>query len=415
MGLKPMVWPHSLRSLRNRNVRLFATGQGVSLLGTWMQNVAMGWLVYRLTGSAQMLGLIAFLTQVPTFLLGAWAGSLADRIERRKLIFAAQSLALVQAATLAVLTFSGAVQPWHLVLLATALGVSTAIEVPARHSLLAELAGPDTPNAVALNSTIVNGTRMVGPALGGLLVAWVGEAFCFALNAASFGAVLYALWRMEVPPRAQAAGTTSLWEGARFAWTQPMIRTLLLMLGVVSFVAFPFQSLLPLVVGEVLQGGPAMLGQLGACFGAGALISAVVLLRRTGLDGFGRRIAVGASALAVGLIALAVSRNPWASGMALVVVGFGFLLQGAGTLTLLQHLTPDAMRGRILGLFTMIFIGATPFGALLSGWIASRIGASLTLLYAGGIVLAASAAFHVALPAAERASTLGAQPARPVA
>lgn len=409
-----MGWPHSLRSLRHRNVRLFAMGQGVSLLGTWMQNVAMGWLVYRLTGSAQMLGLIAFLTQVPTFLLGAWAGSLADRVERRKLMFAAQSLALVQAVLLAILTVTGAVQPWHLVVLATMLGVSTAVEVPARHSLLAELAGPDTPNAVALNSTIVNGTRMVGPAIGGLLVAWVGEAVCFALNAASFAAVLFALSRMEIPARIRSAGTTSLWDGARFAWGQPMIRTLLVMLLLVSFVAFPFQSLLPLVVGEVLRGGPALLGQLGAAFGAGALISAVVLLRRTTLDGLGRRIAVGASALAVGLIALAVSRNPWASALALVVVGFGFLLQGAGTLTLLQHLTPDAMRGRVLGLFTMIFIGATPFGALLAGWVASQVGVSLTLLAAGGLVLAASAGFHVALPAAERATAPPAA-ARPAA
>ncbi len=399
-----MRWPHALRSLRHRNVRLFAMGQSVSLLGTWMQNVAMGWLVYRLTNSAQMLGLVAFLTQVPTFVLGAWAGSLADRVSRRKLMFGAQALALVQAVILAGLTFSGRVEPWHLLGLALALGISHAIEVPARHSLLADLAGADVGNATALNSTIVNGTRMIGPAIGGLLVAWVGEAWCFALNAVSFGAVLYALTRMELSERPPVAKATSLLDGVRFAWSQPMIRTLLGMLVVVSFVAFPFQSLLPLVVGEVLHGGPALLGQLGACFGAGALISAVVLLRRTSLEGLGRRIAVGASALAVGLVALSVSRNPYASGLALVVVGFGFLLQGAGTLTLLQHLTPDAMRGRVIGLFSMIFIGATPFGALLAGWIASHYGVAVTLLSAGGVVLAASAAFHVALPKAERAS-----------
>ncbi len=396
-----MRWPHSLRSLSHRNLRLFFAGQCVSLTGTWMQSVAQGWLVYRLTHSSELLGVIGFLSQLPVFLFGIYAGSVADRHPRRRVVLLTQVNATLQAALMAVLTLTGVVRPWHLMPLALMLGMSYAFEIPARQALLGEIAGEAMPNALALNSSIVNAARVVGPAIAGYVVAAIGEGWCFALNALSFLGTIGALLVMELPPEQPhpaARRGAHLLEGLAYAGRTPMVRALLALLAFQSFFAMPFLTLLPLFAGDVLHGGPAMLGSLQAATGLGALAAAVLLMLRTGLRGLGRRVGLGASLLAAGLLVFSQSRSPALSLGALVVAGFGFISQTTGSLTLLQGLAPADMRGRVMGLFSTIFVGLTPFGALAGGFAAGRFGAPRTLL-AGALALgAASLVFHLLLP-----------------
>lgn len=399
-----MRWPHALRSLAHRNLRLFFAGQAVSLVGSWMQSVAQGWLVYRLTRSSEMLGLIGFLSQVPVFLFGIWAGSLADRFPRRRVIIATQTNALVQATLLAVLTFAGVVRPWHLLVLAFMLGLSYAFEIPARQALLGEIAGPDMPNALALNSSIVNGARIAGPALAGWLVAAVGEGWCFALNALSFLGTLRALWVMDLPRRAlpPASAGSHLLGGLAYAWRTPLVRALLALVAASSIFGMAYLALLPVFAAEVLGSDARLFGVLQACTGAGALAGALALLARSGLKGLGRRVALGASAFGLGLAVFSLSRSPLLSGAALVVVGLGYITQMAGAMTLLQGLAPEQMRGRVMGLFSTLFVGMSPFGALAGGFLAQRLGAPITLFGGSLVVLAASLAFHAALPRLRR-------------
>ncbi len=400
----PSRWPHALRSLARRELRLFFAGQAVSLAGTWMQSVAQAWLVWRLTHSSEMLGLVNFLGQLPVFLFGIWAGSLADRHQRRRLVLFTQANAIAQATLLAGLTLSGVVRPWHVVVLAGMLGMTYAFEIPARQALLADLAGEDMPNAIALNSAIVNAARVVGPALAGLVVAWVGEGWAFALNAVSFLGTYYALWVMRPPPQPAARGghRAHVLEGIAYAGRTSHVRALLALLAVSSFFAIPYQTLLPVLSSEILGGGAGLYGALLACAGAGALAGAVGLLLRKGLAGLGRRVAIGASLLGAGVVTLALSRNTILSAVALAVIGFGFITQMAGTMTLLQGLAPTEMRGRVMGLFSTLFVGVSPFGALIAGLAAHRLGAPRTLVSGGAVVLAASAAFHLAIPRLRR-------------
>jgi MFS family permease len=399
-----MPWPHALRALRHRDLRLFFAGQAISLAGTWMQSVAQGWLVWRLTGSTRWLGLVAFLGQAPVFLFGIWAGALADRIPRRRLVLATQANAIVQAVTLAALTLAGVVEPWHVAVLAGMLGLTYAFEIPARQALLADLAGEDYPNAIALNSSIVNAGRLAGPALAGLVVATLGEGVCFALNALSFAGTYAALVVMRPPPQAapRTSGAAHLLEGIAYAGRTAHVRALLALLAVSSFFAVPYQSLLPAIAGQVYGGGPSLYGVLLGCAGAGALAAAVVLLLRKGLRGLGRRVGLGATALGLGLGAVGLTRDPRVAGAALVLAGFGFITQMAGTMTLLQGLAPAELRGRVMGLFSTLFVGVSPFGALAAGVAAARFGAPATIVAGAGVVLAASLAFHLALPRLRR-------------
>jgi MFS family permease len=397
-------WPHPLRSLRHRNLRLFFAGQTVSLAGTWMQSVAQGWLVWRLTGSSRMLGLVGFLGQVPVSLFGVYAGSLADRFQRRRLVLFTQTNAIVQATLLAAVTIAGVVQPWMVLVLAGMLGMTYAFEIPARQALLADIAGEDMPNAIALNSTIVNAARVVGPALAGWLVAAVGEGWCFALNALSFAGTYAALLVMKVPPQPPATGTrrAHLVEGLAYAGRTAHVRALLALLAVSSFFAMPYQTLLPAVAAEVLHGRAPLYGTLLASAGVGALLGAVLLLVRKGLAGLGRRVALGTTCLGAGVVGMSFSRSPWLSAAALFVAGFGFITQMAGTMTLLQGFAPAEMRGRVMGLFSTLFVGVTPFGALAAGFVADRLGTTRTLALGGSVVIAASAVFHAALPRLRR-------------
>src|SRR6266508_3873269 len=391
-AVPPARWPHALRSLARRDLRLFFAGQAVSLAGTWMQSVAQAWLVWRLTRSSGMLGVVNFLGSVPVFLFGIWGGSLADRWPRRRLVLVTQANAIVQATLLAGLTLAGVVRPWHVLVLAGMLGMTYAFEIPARQALLADLAGEDMPNAIALNSSIVNAARVAGPALAGLVVASVGEGWAFALNAASFLGTYYALLVIRPPPQPPATGSqrAHVLEGIAYAGRTTHVRALLGLLAMSSFFAIPYQTLLPVLSSEFLGGGPGLYGTLLACAGSGALAGAIGLLLRKGLAGLGRRVA------------LAFSRNAVLSAAALAVLGFGFITQMAGTMTLLQGLAPAAMRGRVMGLFSTLFVGVTPFGALAAGFAASRLGAPRTLAFGGAVVLVASAAFHLALPRLRR-------------
>ncbi len=400
----PARWPHALRSLARRDLRLFFAGQAVSLAGTWMQTVAQAWLVWRLTRSSELLGVVNFLGSVPVFLFGIWAGSLADRLPRRRLVLATQANAIVQASLLAGLTLAGVVRPWHVVVLAAMLGLTYAFEIPARQALLSDLAGEDAPNAIALNSSIVNAARVVGPALAGAVVASVGEGWAFALNAASFVGTYYALLVMRPPAQPPATGgrRAHVLEGLAYAGRTAHVRALLGLLAVSSFFALPYQTLLPVFSSEILGGGARLYGGLLACAGAGALAGAIGLLLRTGLRGLGRRVAAGATLLGAGIVALSFSRSVAVSGIALAVVGFGLITQMAGTMTLLQGLAPAEMRGRVMGLFSTLFVGVTPFGALAAGLAASRAGATRTLAVGGAVVLAASLVFHAALPRLRR-------------
>src|SRR5512133_884549 len=308
---RPSRLPHALRSLRGRELRLFFAGQTVSLAGTWMQSVAQGWLVWRLTHSARMLGLVNFLGAAPVFLFGVWAGSIADRHPRRRVVLATQSNAIAQAALLAALTLTGAVRPWHVLVLAAMLGMTYAFEIPARQALLADLAGEDMSHAIALNSSIVNAARAAGPALAGLVVASVGEGWAFALNAASFVGTYYALLVMRPPPQPLATGSrrAHVLEGIAYAGRTSHVRALLALLAASSFFAMPYQTLLPVLSSEILGGGPGLYGTLLACAGAGALGGAVGLLLRKGLRGLGRRVAIGTTLLGAGVVTLAVSRT----------------------------------------------------------------------------------------------------------
>ncbi len=399
-----MRWPNALPALRHRNLRLFFAGQCISLVGTWMQAVAQGWLVYRLTGSTAMLGLLGFLSQVPVFLFGILAGTLADRYPRRRIVLATQVNAVLQATLLAALTLTGVVRPWMLLVLVCLLGLSNAFEIPARQALLGEIAGEDMPNALALNSSVVNGARAVGPALAGWAVAAVGEGWCFAINAISFAGTLWALAVMELPPQARPGGSSRghLLAGIAYAGETAHVRVLLALIGVTSFFALPYASLLPAFAKDVLGGDARLLGTLQACAGLGALAAGVSLLLRTGLRGLGRRVALGAAALGLGLAGLALSRRPAFACAALILIGFGFLTQAAGAMTLLQGLAPAEMRGRVMGLYSTIFIGTTPFGSLAGGVAASRFGVGRVLLAGALVVLAAAATFYAFLPRLRR-------------
>ena len=381
------------RALRHRNFRLFWTGQLLSLVGTWMQSVAQGWLMHRLTGSALMLGLLGFAQFLPVTLLSLWAGVVADRMDKRRLIVITQACALVQAATLATVVSTGVVQPWMLIGLALAFGTISAFDLPARQSFLVEMVGkPDLSNAIALNSAAFNTARVLGPAVAGVLVATAGEGACFWVNVASFAAVLAALLRMDLVPRVadtQPARTpfSTLRDGVRYALGLPPIRNLLLLLGVTCGLGFQYMVLLPVYAREILDTGPRTYGLMVSAFGLGSLLAAVVMTRQLDRWALRRNLLVGLSVAGVGMGVFAWSRAlPLTLAMGFAS-GFGLILYVASTNTLLQLTTEDRFRGRIMSLYTLMFIGTAPFGALFSGWIAQHFGAPVATSVSAVVLL----------------------------
>jgi MFS family permease len=394
----------AFRALRHRNFALFFGGQLLSLVGTWMQNLAQAWLVYRLTGSAALLGAVGFATQIPVFLLAPLGGIVADKANRHRILLATQTSAMLLAFTLAALTLTGHVRVRHLIVLGVLLGVVNAFDMPGRQSFFVELVGrEDLMNAIALNSAIVNASRIVGPALAGVLVAAVGEGWCFALNGLSFLAVIAGLLAMRLPakvPRRHAASAVKhLVEGFRFAGQTPPVRAILLMLGTVSLLGMSYTVLMPVFAETIFDSGSRGLGILMGATGVGSLSGALILASRKGVRGLGRWIARASVGFGTFLILFTLARSFWLAVLLLVPVGFTMIVQMAASNTLLQTMAPDALRGRIMALYSMMFIGMAPFGALLAGVLGEHIGAPATVAVGGGICIAAGLVYGRRLPA----------------
>lgn len=378
----------AFKALRHRNLRLFFAGQGISLVGTWMQQVAMSWLVYRLTDSALLLGVISFCTQFPAFLMAPFAGALADRWSRYRMVVAAQTLAMLQATLLAVLVIGGSVEVWHLIVLAVWMGLINGLDVPARQALLVKLVGgvEDLPNAIALNSSMFNGARLVGPAVGGVLIGLVGEGPVFVINAVSYVAVLAALAALRVPDDAgESAGSVlrHIRDGFAYAYRFEPIRDLLIVLAFVSLVGIPYVVLFPVFARDVLGGDASTLGLLTSCAGLGALVGALTLASRSTVRGLGRVVAYSTLAFGASLVGFALSTDLLLSCVLIVITGFAIMLTTASINTVLQTLVQEELRGRIMSLYTMAFVGMTPIGGLVGGAIASRVGAPVAVVLGG--------------------------------
>ncbi len=368
------------RALRHPNFRLYWSGQLVSLVGTWMQSVAQGWLMHRLTSSAFMLGLLSFMQFLPVMLLALWAGVVVDRVDRRRLILVTQCGFLVQATLLAILTTSGHVQPWMLLSLAFLFGIFNAFDLPSRQSFVVDLVGrDDLSNGIALNSAAFNVARIVGPAVAGVLLATIGEQGCFWINALSYVAVLASLLALRLPPRQPSPGSRDavafLREGVSYAWHTPGLRNLLLLLGVCAGIGFQYMVLLPVYARDILRSGPQTYGLMVAAFGIGSLASAVLMTRRLDRWALRRHLLVGLATGGAGLGIFAWSRVLALTLAGGLLAGFGLILYVSSTNVLIQMTTEDRFRGRVMSLYTLLFVGTAPFGALLTGTIAQRAGA----------------------------------------
>jgi MFS family permease len=394
---------HIVRAFRHRNYRLFFSGQLVSLVGTWMQTVAESWLVFRLTGSSALLGLSSFVGLIPVFLLAPLGGAAADRFDRRRIIVVTQSISMVLPLILSVLTLTGRVRVWQIFVLAACLGIVNAFDMPARQAFVVEMVGrDDLLNAIALNSSMVNGARIVGPAVAGLTVAAVGEGWCFLINGVSYVAVIAGLLMMRLPRAAPALTHRSALhhtiEGFRFIARTAPIRALLLLLGIVSFAGLPYSVLMPVFAESILHAGPKGLGLLMGASGAGALAGTLTLASRRGVLGLGRWVLTATVALGVALMLFSLSRTFWLSAVLLVPVGGTMILQMAASNTLIQAMVPDTLRGRVMAVYAMMLVGMAPFGALFAGMVAEKIGAPYTLALGGAICLVAAAVFGARLP-----------------
>ena len=398
-----MKLPATLRALQYRNFQLFFGGQLISLIGTWMQNVAQAWLVYRLTRSSILLGSVGFTGQIPVFLLAPLGGIVADRYRRHRIVIATQTASMLLAFTLAALVLTGAVRIWHIFALSALLGVVNSFDIPARQSFLVEMVGrADLMNAIALNSSVFNASRVVGPAIAGLLVAGIGEGWCFFVNGVSYIAVIIGLLLMDVPPRRHVAQTGSplshMVEGFRFVIRHPPIHAILMLLGVVSITGTPYSVLMPIFADRILHGGPKTLGTLMGATGVGALAGALVMASRKNLKGLGTWVPLSAAAFGAALVAFSFSRIYWLSILILAPVGFAMMIEMASSNTLIQSMVPDRLRGRVMSVYSMMFMGMAPIGSLLAGAAADRIGAPWTITAAGIICICAAAVFWTFLP-----------------
>jgi MFS family permease len=395
----------TFRALRSRNYRLFFAGQSVSLIGTWMTRVATSWLVYRLTGSATLLGIVSFAGQIPAFFLAPLAGVWVDRWDRHRTLVATQVLSMVQSFALAVLALSHIITIGEVIWLSLFQGVINSFDMPARQSFVVHMVEDraDLGNAIALNSSMVNGARLVGPAVAGLLIAAVGEGWCFLIDGISYLAVIASLLMMTMAVtqarRPARRVLTEMQEGWSYVVRSVPIRSILLLLGLVSLVGMPYRVLLPILAAKVLHGGANAFGFLMAATGVGALAGAVTLAMRRTVLGLGRNIVVATALFGASLVCVAASRSFWLSLAILTLTGFGMMQQMASSNTILQTIVEDEKRGRVMAFYSMAFLGMTPFGSLLAGVLASWIGAPETLLISGVVTLAAGAWFARRLPA----------------
>ena len=393
------------RALGQRNFRLFFIGQGLSMVGTWMQAVASGWLAYKLTNSAFMLGVVGFSSQAPIFLLGPFGGFLADTGNKRRILVITQALSMIEALTLAALVLSGNIQVWHIAVLGFALGCINAFDMPVRQSFVVDMVEKKDMlgNAIALNSLQFNLARLIGPSVAGILMVLFGEGVCFLINGISFIAVIWALTAMSVPAPAKRPVAYKVWDGIREGFhyvsgSLPM-KHILILLSIVSITGASYVVLMPVFARDILGGGPQTLGFLMSSAGIGALGATVYLASRKTVRGLGKLIAVCASIFAFSLVAFSFSRSFTASMAVLAVTGFSVMAHMAASNTILQTIADDDKRGRVMSFYTIAFIGTAPIGSLLAGIMASRVGASGTLIVCGSVCLVASAIFASKLPA----------------
>ncbi len=377
------------RTLRYRNYRLFFAGQCISLIGTWMQQIALSWLVYRLTHSVFLLGMVGFVSQFPTFLFAPFAGVLSDRWNRHHILIFTQSMSMLLAITLAVLVLTGAIAVWHILLLTLFLGCVNALDIPTRQSFVIYMIDKreDLGNAIALNSAMFNGARFLGPSVAGLLIAAVGEGICFLLNGLSYLAVIAALLSMKLSPvhseNIKANMFHDFKEGLAYTFGSQPIRSILLLLALTSFMGVPYAVLMPAFARDILHGGPHTLGFLMSATGAGALLGAVYLASRRSIIGLGKIIPITAGIFGMGLIGFSLSRILWFSLLLMFIAGFGIMVQVASSNTLLQTIVDDNMRGRVMSFFAVSFMGMAPFGSLLAGSLAGMMGVANTLMMGG--------------------------------
>jgi MFS family permease len=395
-------WATTLRALRHRNFQLFFSGQLISLTGTWMQNVAQAWLVYSMTKSALLLGTVGFASQIPVFLVAPFGGITADRVNRQRLVIATQTCSMILAGILAWLTLSGRVHVWHIFLLAGLLGVVNAFDIPGRQAFLIDMVGKeDLMNAIALNSSMFNGARVVGPAVAGILVARIGEGWCFAANAISYIAVIIGLLLMNVrsvPRISNRSPIEDIIEGFRWVNRTKIIRSLLFLIGLVSLVGMPYTVLMPVFADKILHGGARGLGILMGATGVGALFGALTLAAKTGIKGLGRWVTITCATLGISLFLFSFSTSFWLSAALLLPCGYSMMLQMACSNTLIQTIVPDHLRGRVMSLYSMMFMGMAPFGAFFGGALANRIGAPMTVAVGGIACVLGAIWFGRALP-----------------
>jgi MFS family permease len=399
----------AFRALRHRNFRLFLGGQIVSLVGTWMQRVALGWLVYRLTHSAFLLGLVGFAGQIPSLFLSPLAGVWADRWNRHRMVIATQALSMVQALALAALVLRGSVAIWHLVALSLILGLVNAFDVPARQAFLVEMVEgrEDLANAIALNSSTFNAARLVGPAIAGLLIVEMGEGLVFLVNGVSYVAVIAALLAIRVAPRPPASDPSvppwhNLKEGVAYAWSLSSIRTLLLIVALAGFAGMPYRVLMPVFATDVLHGDAHTLGFLTGGIGVGALAGALFLAARRGVRGLGRVILVAVLVFGASLVGFAASRSFALSLVLVFFAGFGMMVQTASCNTILQTIVDDDKRGRVMSFYAAALQGTMPLGSLLAGTLAGAVGAPRTVLLGGAACLLGALGYARILPALRR-------------
>ena len=394
------------RALQHRNFRLFFGGQSISLVGTWITRVATSWLVYRLTGSELLLGIAGFCGQIPTLVITPFAGVLVDRMDRRKILLLTQAASLVQSAILAVLTFAHLITVTQIIWLQVIQGVINSFDTPARQAFVSEMVEDrrDLPNAIALNSSMVNGTRIIGPTIGGLLIAAFGEAWCFAVDSISYVAVIGSILAMRVAPRARhEAAEMHLLEELHHGWKYVLssvpIRSALVLVAIVSTAGTPYVVLMPAIATEVFHGGPNTLGLLMTATGVGALTGALYLAQRESVVGLGRIIMWASAVFGVGLAVFSQLTSLWLAFVVLAIAGCGFMIHLAATNTVLQTIVEERLRGRVMSFYTMAFFGTVPIGSLIGGVMADRFGAMPTVLMTGIVCLAGSAWFAYKLPA----------------
>ena len=394
------------RALQHRNFRLFFGGQSLSLIGTWITRVAASWLIYRLTGSELLLGVAGFVGQIPTLFITPFAGVLVDRMDRRKILFITQATSMVQSVVLAVLTLSGVITVAQIIWLQVVQGVINSFDTPARQAFVSEMLEDrrDLPNAIALNSTMVNGSRIIGPSIGGIVIAVAGEGWCFALDAVSYLFVIASLAAMRIEPRQRHVGPEMhLLEELRHGWNYVFhsvpIRSALTLVALVSLAGTPYTVLMPAIAAQVFRGGPNTLGILMTATGVGALGAALYLASRETVLGLGRVIMYASLAFGAGLIAFSMTASLWVACVTLTVAGFGFMVTLAGSNTILQTIVEERLRGRVMSFYTMAFLGTVPIGSLVGGVVADRFGVTMTVFMSGVACLAAGAWFASRLPA----------------